>query len=140
MVTLTDKVIILQLPDDTQRSFPLSPDLAAGKLPSGAGFGERYTIGDLQLGDIITVKYDTLPTADLCQKVRIERRPGGMIPPEHDEKDGLPLRWHELANALQQQEENGTPLPEKFRPKPTPPWGQPKSQLPVAPMPREVKR
>jgi hypothetical protein len=100
----------------------VSEVLAKGNVPTTARGGETYRLTDLNVGDKVDLRYDRTNGTYTCIQISITRRPGGKVPPAQD----IPTQpWavvhHEFMNALQDLEERGIPLPEKFRPKPTPP-------------------
>ena len=109
---------------------PPQPPVAfqAGNILADGGFSEAlmapysYRWSDVKVGDRVSIRFEKVGGARNCTAIRIERRPGGRVPAAQlKEQDpfhkGIP-QWHELANALQDFEEKGIPLPEKYRPKP----------------------
>jgi len=112
----TEKGILVQKRGQAPREFLLSESLAAGGVPAGASAGDRYSIGDVLIGDLVVVTYGTLPQGNVCHAVSIHRRPGGRVPPADDDRPYAANRWHDLANARQQLEEKGTPVPRQFLP------------------------
>jgi hypothetical protein len=140
-ITLTDGV--------TQRTFNLSPALAAGRYDrpwmydcpdpaNGGAYGCQYRASDVRVGDRVATHYSRVAGVDIgvdiCDDISILRRPGGRVPPMPGDKPGHPLPFHEKMNMLQDFEEKGIPLPRRFRYNGTPP---PEREL--APPPRAAK-
>ncbi|HJZ54490.1 MAG TPA: hypothetical protein VKE74_06005 [Gemmataceae bacterium] len=112
----------------------------AGQPPVDVFLGTRgHALSDVRVGDVACIIYyhsASRGILDVCLEVTIYRRPGGKIPPRIDGVPGLfSGHWHEWTQACQDWEEEGIPIPEKYRPVrgliavPFPP---------VAPMPREA--
>jgi hypothetical protein len=116
VVRQTEKEILIQKRGQAPRAFLLSESLASAGVPKDATGGERYSLKDVLVGDLVVVTYATFPEGNVCQTVCIHRRPGGRVPPADDDRAHAEYRWHELANARQDLEEKGTPLPAKFLP------------------------
>jgi hypothetical protein len=116
VVQMTGKEIVVQKRGQAARAFLLSEDLASAGVPKDATGGDRYSLQDVRVGDLVVVTYATLPQGGVCQTVCIHRRPGGRVPPADDGTARAAYRWHELANARQDLEEKGVPLPQKFLP------------------------
>jgi len=75
-----------------------------------AGPQDSHTVADLRLGDVIKIRSSRDIRGDrhveYCHSIRIQRRPGGQIPPLVIDK-ALPLehRWHTKMNIEQAREE-----------------------------------
>jgi hypothetical protein len=83
------------------------------------GIGEplhalAYRLIDLQRGDRVFVKYDRVRGLDTCTTLAIQRRPGGRVPPNPGEPVNRRNRYHDFANAKQDFEEKGIPIPQRF--------------------------
>jgi hypothetical protein len=116
VVRKTETSILVQKRGQAPREFLLSESLAAGSIAPEATGGERYSLKDVLVGDLVVVAYGTFPQGSVCQTVSIHRRPGGRVPPADDDRTHAKNRWHELANAKQDLEEKGTPVAQKFLP------------------------
>jgi hypothetical protein len=116
VVRKTEKTILVQKRGQAPREFLLSESLAAGGVPAEAAGGDRYSIRDVLVGDLVVVTYGTFAQGSVCQSVSIHRRPGSRVPPADDDSPHAQNRWHDLANAQQDLEEKGTPLPQKCLP------------------------
>lgn len=116
------------------RRFAASAILAAGDYRRDVNPPCMYKLADVTVGDYVGIDYDRIDGVDVCYAVGIRRRPGGRIPPGHYPPD-LKDPPHERAQAYQDFEEQGIPLPAKYQP--VPPLLAPR--VPVAPMPRAVK-
>jgi hypothetical protein len=164
---ITKSSITIQWPGEPPKEFALSDDLAAGRVPSkphvipASPRGYRvppefmYPLTDVKVGDVVVIYYTHLGNLDICDHIRIQKRPGGRVPPLPEEAEKLinpaervrsvlppgtplPKAWqdavyipyHERQNAYWDLEDKGIPYPEKFGDK---------RRWPVAPMPREVK-
>ena len=111
-----------------QEVIPPQPPLTfeAGKVFADRGFSKAlgalysYRWSDVKVGDRVDIRFERVDGKFQCTAIAIRRRPGGRIPPGHvpDLRDPP---YHEYAQALQDREEKGIPLPDKFKPKPTPP-------------------
>jgi hypothetical protein len=111
-----------------------------GGNPQGEGRGTTYRLTDLKVGDIVSVETGiTREGEEYCLQILINRRPGGIIPPEPGER--FPDRYgiHIRNQAEQDWEEKGIPIPKKYLdPNGRTPWTNP-PYPPVAPMPRAAK-
>lgn len=108
-----------------------------------------YRLTDVKVGDIVMIRYSHLGDMDICDAIKIVKRPGGRVPPLSEEAEtrrkarlkphpaipGFPettyIPYHEEMNAHWNLEDKGIPYPAKF--------GE-RRRWPVAPMPREVKK
>ena len=84
----------------------------------GAPYSYRWS--DVKIGDRVDIRFERVDGKFQCTAIAIRRRPGGRIPPGHvpDLRDPP---YHEYAQALQDFEEKGIPLPAKYLPPPLPP-------------------
>jgi len=139
---LTRETITLHLVTGKLRLFPLGMVLKSGQYYEGE-HPDRYRLADVKVGDQVTISCLELNGELRCETICIRRRPGGRVPPCPDEKPDTYLKWHERANAYQDFEEKGIPLPAKFDPRrmpgtvngiPVPAWMlQPPGVVPVPP-------
>ncbi len=134
--------------DEKPKTFAASEALAAGKpgveprwLP-GARYAYRveptsgYRLADVKVGDCLIIFYARVDGIDICDHIRINRRPDGDVPP-------LPKEAEDLRNPREvwKVTHPGKPLPpDRFTQKYIPYhewinayWAK------IAPMPREVK-
>ena len=116
VIRKTEKTILIQKRGQVPREFLLSESLASGSIPAEATGRDRYSLADVLVGDLVVITYGTFPQGSVCHAVCVHRRPGGRVPPADDDSPHAKNRWHELANAKQDLEENGTPVPRKFLP------------------------
>ena len=115
------------------RRFAASAILASGDFWRSVVPACRYKLSDVNVGDYVGIDYDRIDGVDICKAVGIRRRPGGKIPPGHYPPDSLD-QPHKLAQAYQDFEEKGIPLPEKYLSLPE----REARAARIAPMPREV--
>jgi hypothetical protein len=168
---LTKDSITIECKGEKPKKFAVSETLAAGKVPKeprllngrtklyDARPIDMYRLTDVKVGDSVMILYARTGGVDICDHIRITKRPGGQVPPLPDEaewlasiegslpaktranlspptlakireRDAKRIRYHERMNAYWDLEEKGIPYPEKF--------GE-KRRWPQAPMPREVK-
>jgi hypothetical protein len=148
------------------KQFLASETLAAGKIPLeprpkplqrqtySVMPSSMYRLTDVKVGDWVLIHYTSLNGVDICDHIRIQKRPGGRVPPLPEEAErlrnpveslkaklppGTPLPpellrrqhipYHEYMNAYWDLEDMGIPFPEKF--------GKDR-RFPAAPMPRAV--
>ena len=86
-------------------------------MPPGAAISDTYRLSDLKLGDEVSIRYQRVGKVAVCQTIQIKSRPGGRVPPAPGEGK-VPEHfgpYHEYANALQDLQEKGIPLPVKYR-------------------------
>ncbi|MBX9580115.1 MAG: hypothetical protein K2X87_07380 [Gemmataceae bacterium] len=86
---------------------------SGGDPPSPAA---SYRPADVRVGDEVTLWLDRDAPDGFFRGVQIERRPGGRVPPAPGEDPDSGYPWHEYANAMQDWEERGVPLPDKYDP------------------------
>jgi hypothetical protein len=157
VTALTKDSITIQFHNKKVKSktFPVSETLAAGKIPMEPRLmpglrGPRdyfvcssymYRLTDVKVGDWVNIAYAHLGDTDICDHIKIVKRPGGRVPPLSDEAEERDtpkspvlrkkyIPYHEATNAYWDLEDKGIPYPEKF--------GEDR-KWPIAPMPREVK-
>jgi hypothetical protein len=155
------------VPAVSPRKFAASETLAAGKIPMQPRPDPNprnrpyhvsptymYRLTDVKVGDTVLIYYSHLDGVDICDHIRITKRPGGRMPalpkeaedllnPEIQRKVKYPnappvppgffgtyIPYNEYWDAYWDLEDKGIPFPEKF--------GK-KRRWPVAPMPRELK-
>lgn len=102
------------LPAVPAKTFVLGEDLAKGGY-SGLD-SDSYRVKDVGVGDLVDVHYDRRNGVDICKTIRIDRRPGGRVPPAPGEKPDAFHKHHEQANAHQDWEDFRTPYPRKYWP------------------------
>jgi hypothetical protein len=107
--------------EDKPCKIRLSGDLAKGIRPIprvtdnvGRDEGFLYKIGELERGDIVRVKIDVVSGTEICDCIRIERRPGGIIPQATLYPRARFTPPNVRFQAYQDYEEKGIPLPEQF--------------------------
>ncbi|MBA4062657.1 MAG: hypothetical protein C0501_02910 [Isosphaera sp.] len=115
VVSVTASSITIRRGAEPPRTFPVGPDLAAGRFPADEVDGYRYRLSDVAVGDVVSVHCGYAGGANVCRAVSIARRPGGKVPPAHLPA-GRAVKYHDVANAWQAWEEKGTPLPAWARP------------------------
>ena len=105
---------------------PLSWHLPTGRGKTLIG----HMLSQVQLGDRVGVSSGRIDGQLAMFALRIERRPGGKIPPSLDDHPH-PLAWklHEAMQAEQDAVERGIPIPRKYAPPP----GLPRSNGPYEP-------
>ncbi len=133
---LTKTSITLQfdgLKDQKPKRFLVSETLAAGKIPMeprpipGSSYkypvmpADMYRLTDVKVGDWLIIHYARIDGVDICDHIRIQKRPGERVPPLSEEADPLTthfgkpcIRYHEYANAYWDLVDKGIPYPEKF--------------------------
>jgi hypothetical protein len=96
--------------------FTASPGLLDGSRVFSAA--HSYRPADVRVGDEVHLVFFTDPAGDeeVFWGMQIERRPGGRVPPAPGEEPNARNPWHERANAYQDWEERGIPLPDKYDP------------------------
>lgn len=112
---LVDKAIT-RIPRQPPKTFRVSEALAAGKFDSGGGSAFSYRLSDVRVGDRVCIWYNRVDGVDICERISIDRRPGGRIPPAPGQRSEDPIQWHEWMNAQQDFEEKGIPIPDKYLP------------------------
>ena len=105
-----------EFPAVPAKRFFLCEDLARGGYLKTATYGNTYRVADVQPGDRVSITYLRKNGVDICQMIRIDRRPGGQIPPAPGEKPNEFRKWHERMQADQDWEEKRTPYPRKYWP------------------------
>lgn len=75
----------------------------------------KFRVSDIQNGDIVWAKFDRKNRVLICQYVCIWRRPSGRVPRSQQSPYEI-VQFHERANAAQDFEMHGIPIPEKFLP------------------------
>lgn len=111
-----DREEVTIIPPQPPRRFIAHGPLAKGGYLEHGSPASQYRLSDVKVGDKVFFDWWRFEGTDYVHYVRIDRRPGGRVPPSPAEKPGEENPWHEKANAYQDLEEKGIPLPEKFRP------------------------
>lgn len=96
------------------KKFLLDKELAKGGYLKTASGGWTYRITDVRVGDRVEIEYDRRDGIDICKKIRIDRRPNGLVPPAPGEKPDEFRKWHEEKNADQDWEVSRMPYPRKY--------------------------
>ncbi|MBX9580863.1 MAG: hypothetical protein K2X87_11195 [Gemmataceae bacterium] len=96
--------------------FTASPGLLDGTRAFSAA--HSYRPADVRVGDEVNLVFVPEPAGneEVFWGMQIERRPGGRVPPAPADRPGDRDPWHERANAYQDWEERGIPLPDKYDP------------------------
>ncbi|MDB5313553.1 MAG: hypothetical protein JWO38_7755 [Gemmataceae bacterium] len=127
------KVTVFRRVDQLPRRFKATTALAAGKTRPELLPGQSYRLADVRVGDEVYIGCRQVDGADGCDTIWIERRPGGHVPMAPGERpDDHPRPYSQWANALQDLDERGIPLPDKF----LTPWELKARQARIAPPPR----
>ncbi len=136
-------------PDEKPKTFAVSETLAAGKvpierrLPAGQTIPANpmmpeymYRLAEVKVGDCVGIFYARIDGVDICDHIRICRRPGGEVPP-------LPKVAEDLRDprVAWRAQHPGKPLPEILAQTPHQPYHEWINEYwaKIAPMPREVK-
>jgi hypothetical protein len=136
-------------PGEPPRTFAVSETLAAGKVPierrlppgqfrANPMFPEyMYRLTDVKVGDCVGIFYARINGADICDHIRIWRRPNGEVPPLPKEAEDLRDNYREDRERYKAKFPN-KPLPDFLTKRPVPYhelqnayWAR------QAPMPRE---
>lgn len=78
--------------------------------------GYAYTFSDVRVGDRVSLGYDIDGGVALAHQLAIDRRPGGLIPPEPNTDPDHPHALHRIRQMHQDHEEKGTPYPPEYDP------------------------
>jgi hypothetical protein len=115
LLSLTKDAIVVQDEDTRQpHRFRISAVLAGGGFEKNRA--PTHKLAELRYGDRVNIDYWRKDGVEVCEAVCVLRRPGGLIPPAHGEHPNTPIRFHEGAQARQDRDEKGIPLPAKFAP------------------------
>lgn len=139
VTALSETIIRIQKGDEEGITFTFSAVLVANQIPKVArdrtvSSHETYRPCDVRVGDIVEIVRNRKDGVDICESILILRRPGGRVPQAPGQKhdpENPQWSWHFVANAQQDLEEKGIPLPDCL----IPPW----KKKAVAPPPREKK-
>lgn len=93
------------------RTFKAAKHLSKGEEDPRETSNSNYRLIDVKIGDLVITKLREDGDDDLCLTISIRRRPGGMVPPAPFEKADVQHKYHIDANAYQEHEERGVPLP-----------------------------
>ena len=133
-------VTIFRRIDQPIRLFEAGEELAARETPAIAAdiqfvpASDTYRLTDVRVGDLVMIKCRLDGGVNICDTICILRRPGGRIPPAPGERAGSQIKHHERAQAFQDLEEKGIPIPDRILPS----WELAARRAKNAPMPREV--
>jgi hypothetical protein len=121
------------IPPQPPKVFRVSAVLTDGGYPRDAFAGFSYRHKDVLVGDIVSIKYSRVRGRETCEAILIRRRPGGNVPPSPGGHPGAFLPPHVIANAYQDLEERGIPLPPDLVRRMTLPSLPPAPELPALP-------
>lgn len=122
----------LRRADGMSKFYPLTEILRQGKVREGPT-APAHPFDMAMIGDKLMIEYIKFGDVCVCTDLVITRRPNGRVPPALREPESTPIRSHEYANAYQDLEEKGIPLPFKFL------SPLEKARARIAPPPRAVK-
>lgn len=164
---VTKSSITIQWPGEQPKSFAVSEDLTAGRVPmkgrvmpnTPRGYSVMpqfmYRLTDVKVGDMVVIYHAHIGNLDICDHICIQKRPGGRVPPLPEEAEKL-INPVEIIKAKLPP---GTPLPKSLRDAVYIPYHEKQNaywdledkgipypekfgemrRWPAAPMPREVK-
>lgn len=98
------------------RRFPASKALSEGKEEWTERGEGNYRLTDVQVGDRVYLRTLPIEEDDYCLTVKIERRPGGLVPPAPWQDPESEYPYHVKMRAQQASEEFGILLPPQFNP------------------------
>lgn len=111
----------IAIPAGPPRKFTAVGPLAEGGYLKDGFPNAQYRLSDVRVGDKVFFDWRRVGKVYEVHYVSIYRRPGGRVPRSPGEPPGEEHPWHERANAYQDLEEKGIPLPAKVCvPPPTP--------------------
>ncbi|MDB5309721.1 MAG: hypothetical protein JWO38_3923 [Gemmataceae bacterium] len=122
-VTATDGTVsVLRRSKEPPRRFEVSDWLRGGGFGPGVSASYSYRLADIRVGDEVDLHVgqylpDANPPAQICTGICIQKRPGGRVPPAPGEDPMSGFKHHECMNAMQDWEEFGTPIPDKYHPR-----------------------
>lgn len=153
VVTAVDKNSItiqwVNIPGEKPKTFTASDTLAAGKPgieprrlsenappPTPMMTEYMFRLKDVKVGDCVGIRYARIDGVDICDHIRIWRRPDGEVPPLTKEAEDL-----RDEREVWKKKHPGRPVPDYLAKRPYVPyhewindyWAR------IAPMPREVK-
>jgi hypothetical protein len=98
------------IPAQPPKLFHASETLANGKYAKDGVTRGTHLLTDVKKGDKVTIQHSRVNGVDICESVRIFRRPGGKVPPAAgDEKLANNQRWDTQRNGEQFIEEKVIP-------------------------------
>lgn len=119
------------IPAQPPRTFTAIGPLAEGGYIKAGHPSDQYRLSDVRVGDMVGFDWRRVGEVYEIHYVRISRRPGGRVPPSPGEMPDAKIKYHERVQSLQDWEEKGTPIPDKYHP-----GG---GQTGIAPPPHEAK-
>lgn len=109
VVALTEDTLTVKNWSDFPRTFAVSPTLTSKRIPLEWRLGTGHRLGDVRVGDKVTMDLAKARDGPVCIRLGIYRRPGGIIPPAEDEQLPAKTRLHIRCNAEQFVEETLAP-------------------------------
>ena len=110
-----DKLVLQPVGGGMQRAFLLSRVFDNDGFPLNATADSQYRLSDLHNGDKVNIEYTRFSDGkEICDAICIRRRLGGRIPRSQQPLNAVDP-YHERANAYQDFEEKGTPLPKQYQ-------------------------
>jgi hypothetical protein len=98
------------------KRFVASDLLASGGFKKNLTPGSMYRMADVRVGDSVLIRYNVISGVSVCTEIRIQRRPGGKVPPSPGQLPNDQIKYHEYTNAYWDEVERGIPMPLKFIP------------------------
>lgn len=115
---------ILKRADQSPRRFEVSDALRLGGYSTHAvaSYSHSYRLADVKIGDVVRLRFERTDTYNIVDAICISSRPGGKVPAAPAQPKDVKMAFHEVAQAYQDWEEKGIPLP--FELHPGGPWPQ----------------
>lgn len=96
------------------RWFRIGPVLAGGGFDPAEMAPLTYQWSEIRVGDRVQIRVQEDEANDICLAIGILRRPGGRVPPAPGQDPRDENQWHASANAHQDHDLLGLPLPPKY--------------------------
>ena len=108
-----DSILICDTGKKVPVAYPFHDRLSAGRVHKEVAEANSFRVCDVEVGDLVTIRFIKENKQAYCVELGICERPGGLIPPSQVINAKRP--WYQWQNAQIAFRDKGTPIPEHLK-------------------------